>query len=67
MKSGENIQKVTRAVKTCLDTDCPAVIDAPNKETAQTLADLIEWLGYGRLVYARVQRNDGWQVAITRK
>ena len=67
MKSGENIQLVTRAVKTCLESDRSTAINTPNQETAETLAELIEWLGYGKLVYTQVRKSERWQVVVVKR
>jgi hypothetical protein len=67
MKSGENIQLVTRAVKSCLDTNRPVTLDARNREIAENLANLIEWLGYGKLVYTKVQQGQNWQVVVVKR
>lgn len=67
MKSGENIQLVTRAVKSCLDTDQAVTLDVRNRENAENLAELIEWLGYGKLVYTQVQQGESWQVVVVKR
>ena len=45
MKTGRNIQLVTRAVKTCIDENETVIIGTRNQENAENLADLIDWLG----------------------
>ncbi len=67
MKSGENIQIVTRAVKSCLEANKPVAIHTQNQETAKTLAELIEWLGYGKLVYTQVRKDERWQVIVVKR
>lgn len=60
MKSGENIKIVTRAVKNCLENRLPVVIETKNRENAQNLADLIEWLGYGKMVFTQIRKDRNW-------
>ena len=67
MKSAENIKIVTRAVKNCLENSTQVVIDTRNRENAENLADLIEWLGFGKLVYTQVRRGRNWQVVVVKK
>lgn len=67
MRTGENIRIVTQAVKSCLETGKAVAINTQNQETAKTLADLIEWLGYGKLVYTQVTKGDRWQVVVVKK
>jgi len=58
---------VTRAVKSCLDTDQAVTLDVRNRENAENLAELIEWLGYGKLVYTQVQQGESWQVVVVKR
>ena len=67
MKSGQNIKLVTRAVKVCLDEDETVIIGTRNQENAENLADLIDWLGYGKLVTSRVEKEKTWQVVINKR
>jgi len=67
MKTGHNIKLVTRAVKFCLDEDEIVIIGTKNQENAENLADLIEWLGYGKLVQTYVEKKKTWQVVINKR
>lgn len=67
MKSGKNIQLVTRAVKVCIDQDETVIIGTRNRENAENLADLIDWLGYEKLVRTRVEKEKTWQVVIKKR
>jgi len=67
MKSGQNIKLVTRAVKVCLDEDETVIIGTRNQENAENLADLIDWLGYGKLVTSHVEKKKTWQVVINKR
>ena len=58
---------MTRAVKSCLDTDQAVTLDVRNRENAENLAELIEWLGYGKLVYTQVQQGESWQVVVVKR
>ena len=67
MKSGQNIKLVTRAVKICLDQDETVIIGTRNQENAENLAELIDWLGYGKMVTTKVEIEKTWQVVINKR
>ena len=67
MKSGQNIKLVTRAVKVCIDEDETVIIGTRSQENAENLADLIDWLGYGKLVTTRVEKEKTWQLVIKKR
>ncbi len=67
MKYGKDIELVTRAVKTCLDDDSAVTITATSRESAENLDHLVSWLGYGKLVDAKVVKRKNWQVVVVPK